>query len=387
MKEGIMTNEAIATPTKVAVNDIEKTLKEMWRQAAEAQGPAVVRATVVNLLVYTTSDQSLETMTETVAALSNRHPSRAIVMRANPQAKQEGFDAWLSMHCRLLGREGKQVCGEQISMTADGPAVARLASAVLPLVLPNVPVVLFWYDQEDFASPQFRRLLRVANRVLFDTSRTTDTATTLTTISRLIGEHKNLTWGDLNWTRLTAWRELTAQWFDPPEQRPLLDAITAVTMHYQPGPEQFPPAEALLLLGWLASRLGWQPDQPLAPDNQGRYTGQLRCGPRQVAVTLAPGAAADPPGSLSELGLRAEGPGLQLGESHPSQIAFSLTRQADDSCGAIRIMIDEEVARQRMVALALQPGDELLAQELDVIGRDQTFEAAMHMAARLVVQP
>ena len=65
---------------------------------------------------------------------------------------------------------------------------------------------------------------------------------------------------DLAWLRSTPWRERVAATFDPPRLRPDLRAISAASRSATT-PTRRPPA--LLLVGWLASRLGWEPE-PLA---------------------------------------------------------------------------------------------------------------------------
>ena len=60
---------------------------------------------------------------------------------------------------------------------------------------------------------------------------------------------------DLAWLRSTPWRERIAMSFDPPALRPELGRITGVAVRHHPESE----VAALLLVGWLASRLGWTP--------------------------------------------------------------------------------------------------------------------------------
>jgi hypothetical protein len=64
---------------------------------------------------------------------------------------------------------------------------------------------------------------------------------------------------DFNWTRQAPWRELVAQFFDSATLRPYLMGIDRVTVEYAAGEEEEPvnTAQAYLLIGWLASRLGW----------------------------------------------------------------------------------------------------------------------------------
>src|SRR5207245_2138248 len=65
----------------------------------------------------------------------------------------------------------------------------------------------------------------------------------------------------LDWARLTPWRELVAQCFDSVETRPYLDRLTEVQIEYEDlsNGARVQRGQSLLLAGWLASRLGWEP--------------------------------------------------------------------------------------------------------------------------------
>jgi glucose-6-phosphate dehydrogenase assembly protein OpcA len=67
---------------------------------------------------------------------------------------------------------------------------------------------------------------------------------------------------DLAWLRTTPWRERLAASFDPPARRRSLAAIEGFTIRHQASST----ASALLLAGWLASRLHWD-TRPLASAN------------------------------------------------------------------------------------------------------------------------
>jgi len=82
---------------------------------------------------------------------------------------------------------------------------------------------------------------------------------------------------DLAWLRSTPWRERIAALFDQPSRRSQLAEIAAIQIRNvaESG------ASALLLCGWLTSRLGWERGQ-LTRDGHGRATGAMG----EVAVTL-----------------------------------------------------------------------------------------------------
>jgi hypothetical protein len=60
---------------------------------------------------------------------------------------------------------------------------------------------------------------------------------------------------DLAWLRTTPWRERLASSFDPPDRRGRLGALDSVAIRHRDGSA----ASAMLLAGWLASRLGRMP--------------------------------------------------------------------------------------------------------------------------------
>ena len=70
---------------------------------------------------------------------------------------------------------------------------------------------------------------------------------------------------DMNWGRITTWREMIAGFFDVPAQRPYLDEIGHVNIQYAitPGPREgrhgpVNRTQALLMAGWLAwGKLLW----------------------------------------------------------------------------------------------------------------------------------
>src|SRR5204862_6409631 len=87
---------------------------------------------------------------------------------------------------------------------------------------------------------------------------------------------------DLAWLRSTPWRERVAAAFDPPRRRGELDALTAVAVRHHPAST----VAALLLAGWLASRLGWRVE-PLLVHGEA-LMGKARARRQDVAVRTQP---------------------------------------------------------------------------------------------------
>src|SRR2546423_518424 len=179
----------------------------------------------------------------------------------------------LEMHCHLPHPGGaQQVSYEQILIRARGDADRRLVSAVIPLLLPDLPVFLWWTETPPLDVPFFDDLLRLADRLIVDSG---DFARPDRALPRLhavaSGGHGRYGVTDFNWTRITPWRELVMQFFDGPASRPFLDAITGIRVGFAVDADgrEIHPSQALLLVGWLASRLRWAAVEAMAPSEAG----------------------------------------------------------------------------------------------------------------------
>jgi glucose-6-phosphate dehydrogenase assembly protein OpcA len=85
---------------------------------------------------------------------------------------------------------------------------------------------------------------------------------------------------DLAWLRSTPWRERVAAAFDSQAMRAELEKVETVAVRHHPDST----VAAMLLVGWLASRLGWDVS-PLSA-NGGVLTGTAGVDGQKVAVRL-----------------------------------------------------------------------------------------------------
>src|SRR5947199_8942425 len=98
-------------------------------------------------------------------------------------------------------------------------------------------------------------------------------------LAEIIREGKLLmTVSDLNWGRLTAWRTLMAIFWDVPDYLPHLEKIDSIIVEYDPPDaalEEIAP-KALLVVGWLASRLGWSVESKVESEEKEGASFRLR---------------------------------------------------------------------------------------------------------------
>jgi glucose-6-phosphate dehydrogenase assembly protein OpcA len=178
--------------------------------------------------------------------------------------------------------------------------VPYLDSIVDPLVVTDIATMV-WAPHGHWDAVS--ALDRLAQIVLLDSSADPDVGGALRRASDLL---TRLHVVDLAWLRSAPWRERVAAAFDPPARRPRLQKIAELEVrhHYASG------AGALLLCGWLASRLDWEP-RPLEVPGDGTATGWVRARGGRVSIRLQ-SVPQDAPGlSGITLGLR-DGSSLSL---------------------------------------------------------------------------
>jgi glucose-6-phosphate dehydrogenase assembly protein OpcA len=183
---------------------------------------------------------------------------------------------------------------------------------------------------------------------------------------------------DLNWTRLTPWRETVTSFFDVPAWRPYLDAITGVRVGFAVDMDgrQILPSQALLFIGWLASRLGWRPTGTLAPAEAGGLLFSVaRKDGSPIQVRVRPRferGLAD--GDVSGIRLQAESTG-RLAE-------FVVKRQPDPRHQTATVLLDGERRLERTMPLPSPEIVELIGEELSIMGSDPTYEEALAALVR-----
>jgi hypothetical protein len=191
---------------------------------------------------------------------------------------------------RSTPSEGHHVLTHETVVLDVGPGhLPYLDTIVDPLVITDL-TTLVWAPHRHWEAVEALR--RLSQSVLLDSTDDPDVAGALRRAQSLL-EHRYVV--DLAWLRSTPWRERIATLFDPRPRREALERIEAVRIRNAPESG----AAALLLCGWLSSRLGW-PTGDLARDGRGRATGMMGA----VRMTLE-SVALDVPGLMGvTLGFR-----------------------------------------------------------------------------------
>ncbi|MFO0951037.1 MAG: glucose-6-phosphate dehydrogenase assembly protein OpcA [Isosphaeraceae bacterium] len=254
----------------VEVNKIETELTRLWGPAAEeakageaaAKGghANVTRVVLSNLVVMTRQSASshLQEVLDTVAA---HFPCRTIIMLWTEEPGTE-LKAEVSALCHLPAPGLPQVCSERILLRAGPDARLRLPGAVRPLLEADLPFALWWTDDPRPDLALFRDLGDECTRLILDLPDPIDPGAIRAGLDPTICQHSR----DTAWFGMTRWRELVAQFFDPPCAPGTLERIDSVRIDVA-APEGFysgqgthpnPPRLAVWFAAWLAGQLGWK---------------------------------------------------------------------------------------------------------------------------------
>jgi glucose-6-phosphate dehydrogenase assembly protein OpcA len=237
-------------PMPVEPGAIEAEFAKIWREiAGDGYDESSIRLRVLNFVAFGADPRDAARFDEVMCLLPERHPSRALLAVASPA--QQRLDATISVRCWRAADGGSQVCAEEVRLTGGSEQQQELASAILPLLVPELPVVVWLMDAPAIDARITRELMQTADRVIFDTGGVTDRAASFDRVLRA-GQQYEVELSDIAWGRLASWRALIAGFFDGDGLKQL-GRIQSIEI--DSGGDALS-NEALLLAGWLVSRLG-----------------------------------------------------------------------------------------------------------------------------------
>ena len=198
-----------------------------------ASGGAVALGRVLTLVVLTPSEGAEDAITAATDA-SREHPMRVLVVVSGDPRTDTGLDAQI----RIGSDAG---AGEIVVLRLAGELADQGASVVVPLLLPDAPIVAWWPGEapDDLSQDPIGRL---AQRRISDAAGCSDPQGALRTSSR----HHSDGDTDMAWTRITRWRALLAAALDLPPAQPVTAAVVR-------GAADSPSTD--LLAAWLHARL------------------------------------------------------------------------------------------------------------------------------------
>ncbi|WP_279339672.1 glucose-6-phosphate dehydrogenase assembly protein OpcA [Sphaerisporangium perillae] len=287
-------------------SDISSQLTRLRHQVG---APAV--GMVLTLVVVSDESHQYDAV-RAASEASREHPSRILAVVPREREEATRLDAEI--------RVGELTTGEVVLLRLYGELTEHADSVLAPLLLPDIPVVVWWPGN----APKVPGKDPVGS---FGQRRVTDARSAPDAIAAIRSRIDGYTPGDtdLAWTRITPWRSLLAAAFDLPVGKVLDGYVEAEPGH---------PSAALLAV-WLSEKLG---------------------APIKVTESKGPG--------LTAVHLRVE-EGEVVVERHDARTATLIRPGQPD----------------RQVALARRPTSELLAEELRRLDPDEVYASAIKRVA------
>ncbi|MFE2241395.1 glucose-6-phosphate dehydrogenase assembly protein OpcA [Streptomyces virginiae] len=193
---------------------------------------------MVLTLVIVTDEENAYDALKSANDASHEHPSRiVVVIKRASRSPRSRRDARLDAEVRVGADAGS---GETVVLRLHGELVDHAQSVVLPLLLPDAPVVVWWPDgaPTDLAGDPLGAL---GQRRITDTYSCENPVGTLGSRAGAYAPGDT----DLAWTRITPWRSMLAAALDQ-------QALTVVSATVE-GEGDNPSCELLAM--WLADRL------------------------------------------------------------------------------------------------------------------------------------
>ena len=217
------------------VGEIESKLARLREKESGDDAP-VLRASTMTHLVWA-PPRWLPRAQSTLAGLQESHPARTIFLVPEP-ARAKGITFDVSLHAVQVDGS-REAYAEVIEIHLGGAAVSHPASLVLPLLISDLPVFCRWRGEPAWGSTQLEQLVEITDRLVVNSSEWPGVPKQYPQLAELF--HRTAV-SDIAFSRTLQWRARLA------ERWPGIKTIERLRV-------EGPHADALLLAGWLRSRL------------------------------------------------------------------------------------------------------------------------------------
>jgi glucose-6-phosphate dehydrogenase assembly protein OpcA len=266
-------SEDVWSAENTSPDEIDSALRELVR-TRHATDRALAPARVLNLVVVVDREWKGE-ISNRLDRVGRYHASRTVLCAV--EEGRETLDATAVVgYEERVGTVG--VLRERVEIDLGPRHLASLATIVDPVLVDDLQTML-WCPHGHHEA--VGALLGMVDVMLLDSDEGSDSAPeALARAAELLASAYVV---DLAWLRTTPWRERLAASFDPLPRRRALGRLNGLSVRHRPSS----PSSAVLLAGWLASRLRWEPEA-LRSMNGAGLRGSARGAGQEVEITLEP---------------------------------------------------------------------------------------------------
>jgi hypothetical protein len=221
--------------TLTVVDQVEQQLAELRRE--QGDGGAELRTSVMTHVAWAPPKWA-PIARRTLAGLEEMHPSRTILLFPDPR-RPDGIEVDVSLRCFVLPGVVREVCSEVVELRLGGKRTKVPASIVEPLLISDLPTFCRWRGLPPWGKPELEQLVDVCDRLVVDSSEWTGLPKAYERLAQLFDR---IAVSDIAFGRGLGWRARLAELWPEIKKAERL-SVTG------------PKADALLLAGWLRSRL------------------------------------------------------------------------------------------------------------------------------------
>ncbi len=405
---------------RISMERAEEELSFLWRLAADNVRTSQninVRTSVLNFVICASDLESAQRASVLIRDLSSTHIARVILLILDEDSgTPASVSTWVTLRSFSIISDLMRHHFEQITTIVTGSAVRSVANIIQPLLKPELPAYIWWLNDPPRDETLFRNLMQLSSRVIVDSNSFLKPEEGIYKLASLIQTLPDTAFSDLNWGRITAWRQLVAQFFDVAEYRLYLAGVNAIEIEHAVAPFAVPtrteegdvspnPTCALLLAGWLKTRLGWQYSAnntnarhdpatgthywqltrartttgPLSIRSTGTgKTGKLSM-PTSGSLSIRPRVQSDMrPGSLCLVRLTSM--------VDNKRATFTIDREDNPDHVLTSVELAQGMRPQRTVSMAAtHDASELVHDELEIVGHDYSYEQTLQEVSALLM--
>jgi len=318
---------------------ILKGLGKLWTQLGEQGKTSVLRACAMTLIVATDEADGGYMASQTISELVKNHPSRGIVLVIS-EAAEHDLEARVLAQCWKPFGKAQQICCEEIEITAKPSAWPNVGPTLVGLVAADLPVI-FWCrhnaalrrDARAAQKEGLAAIVELSHKVIFD-SRGMLPHDALELIQGWQKQGRVV--ADLDWTRLTAWRETLAHLFEDAGRATPFSQFHSIEIEHS---EEKPSLAAFYMGAWLS-------------------------GPYRAAVTFREGRGFG--AGICKVILRSDNENIEF-----ARVGADCVKLTSDKGLAGRYNFGEPTLTA------------LMTEELAIAGADSTFDVAVRRAKEL----
>lgn len=228
---------------KIVPSDLEKALSKLRKEIRESNPSDTVtfsHAATGNVILVCSGDKSQKNFQDYIYAFTSAQPSRFFLISV-VEKLEPSFS--VSAICHKLGSK-VHVCSEIITIEVPNTYLARIPSILRAQLLSGCTTEVVLLD-ETAVKVVFPVISQVADKIYFDSAYISDGIQSASDLSLIC---KKVV--DLNWLRLSVWRDAVRIGIEKGDFLSELDKLTSIEIVGEPAK-----ASQKLMVGWFLSRV------------------------------------------------------------------------------------------------------------------------------------